>query len=100
MQEIPLQATPSQVLNVVLGNQYCQINLYQKFENLFIDLQANGNEIISGVHCLDAVRCVREAYRGFIGNLVFFDLQGKEDPQYTGLGSRWVLCYLEASENV
>jgi hypothetical protein len=41
---------------------------------------------------------VRETYLGFIGDLSFTDTQGTSDPVYTGLGSRFVLLYLEASD--
>lgn len=32
------------------------------------------------------------------GDIAFFDTQGTSDPEYTGLGERWVLCYFPASE--
>jgi hypothetical protein len=38
------------------------------------------------------------SYDGFSGNLYFIDLQGSDDPQYMGFGSRWVLVYLTAAE--
>ena len=41
---------------------------------------------------------VREAYLGFIGDFAIVDLQGQDDPDYTGLGNRFVLVYLEPSE--
>ena len=41
------------------------------------------------------VSLVPTAYLGFSGWLVFVDTQGSEDPQYAGLGTRWVLVYLD-----
>lgn len=99
MIQIPIQAIPSQTFNVLLGGQYCQINLYQKTQGLFFDLNVNGIEIVSGVICRENLRLVRETYHGFLGNLIIYDLQGKQDPIYTGLGTRWVLCYLTEAEN-
>ena len=99
MLQIPIQATPSQIVNVVLGGQYCQINLYQKDGRLYLDLNANGVEIVSGTICENAWRLIRFPYRGFLGNLIFFDLQGNEDPIYTGLNTRWTLNYLETTDD-
>ena len=43
-------------------------------------------------------RIVRDTYLGFLGDLAFFDLQGEDDPYYTGLGDRWVLGYLTTAD--
>lgn len=98
MLTIPLQATPSQSLSAVLGGQNCQINVYQKSTGLFLDLSVSNSPIITATICLDRVRLVRETYLGFIGDLVFADTQGTNDPVYTALGSRFILLYLEASD--
>jgi hypothetical protein len=98
MLAIPIQATPAQSLNSVLGGQNCQINIYQKSTGLFLDLLVSNSPIILSTICLDRVKLVRETYLGFIGDLVFTDTQGTSDPVYTGLGSRFVLLYLEASD--
>lgn len=98
MQIIPLTAVPSQTLKTVLAQQNCVINVYQKSTGLYLDLALEGTTILSGVLCRDRVRCVRQAYLGFVGDLAFMDTQGAEDASYQGLGSRWVLMYLEASD--
>ena len=98
MQTLPLTASPSQTLNAVLGNQNCTLNVYTLSMGLFIDVLINGNAVISGVLCLNQVRIVRDEYLGFLGDLVFTDTQGTNDPDYTGLGSRYQLIYLEASD--
>lgn len=98
MLTIPLQATPSQSLSAVLGGQNCQINVYQKSTGMYLDLYVSNSPIITATICLDRVRLVREAYLGFIGDLVFADTQGVSDPVYTGLGAQYVLLYLEASD--
>lgn len=99
MFQIPLQAIPNQVLNTIVADQYVQINLYQKPEGLFIDLNVNNNEACSGVICLNQVRIIRQKYRGLIGNFLFYDTQGNADPIYTGLNARWQLLYLQESED-
>lgn len=99
MQIVPLQALPSQTVSVALNNQACQINVYTlgptEYPHLFMDLLVNDTLIVGGVICQNANPIVRDAYLGFIGDLAFFDLQGEDDPVYTGLGSRWVLGYIE-----
>jgi hypothetical protein len=98
MQTIPLQPTPSQSLSIVLANQNCQINVYQKTTGMFLDLAVSNVAIIDAVICLDRVRMVREKYLGFIGDLAFVDTQGVGDPVYSSLGSRYQLIYLEAAD--
>lgn len=94
MNLVPLQPLPSQILNVSLAGQACVIAVYQKSTGVFLDLTVAGTPRVFGVLCHDRVRLVRQAYLGFIGDLSFIDTQGRDDPQYTGMGSRWVLAYL------
>lgn len=98
MQIIPLQPAPSQSLTVTLGNQICQIKVYQKFTGLFLDLSVNNALIIGGVLCQNLNRIVRSIYLGFVGDLAFIDNQGNAIPNFTGLGVRYSLAYIEASE--
>jgi len=98
MQIIPTQAVPSQVLTALLGNQACEIKIYQRSLGLFCDLLVNGALIIGGVICENRNRIVRSVYLGFSGDLMFIDTQGNADPIYTGLGTQFVLAYLAADE--
>lgn len=98
MQLIPLQAVPSQSLSVQLNGQACSIAVYQKSTGLYIDLGVNGTALMFGVICENNNRLVRYAYLGFVGDLVFTDSQGSADPDYTGLGSRFNLIYLEPAD--
>lgn len=97
---IPLQATPSQSVNVLLANQACTINVYTRTTGLYCDLFVAGNLIIGGVLCLDAVRIVRDLYLGFVGDLAFFDMRGSNDPTFDGFGSggRYFLGYLDTTD--
>jgi len=95
---VPLQAIPSQGITVTLGNQVCQINVYQKFTGLYLDLYVNNVLIIGGVLCQNLNRIVRSVYLGFIGDLAFIDNEGSGNPNFTGLGSRYSLAYIEASD--
>ncbi|WP_019573362.1 hypothetical protein [Curvibacter lanceolatus] len=98
MQIIPLLAVPAQTQLVTLGTQNCTIAVTQKSTGLFLDLSIDGAAVLQSQICRDRCWIVRLAYFGFSGDLAFFDTQGTSDPEYTGLGSRWILCYFPASE--
>jgi len=98
MKRIPLRPIPSQQFSVLLAGQNCQINVYQKSQGLFLDLMVNNAPIVTAVLCHDRVMLVRGDYTGFAGDLSFVDTQGKDDPSYQGLGKRFRLMYLEASD--
>lgn len=95
---VPLQATASQSVAIVLANQNCQIDVYQKSTGLFLNLTVGGQLVIAGVLCEDRNRIVRSAYLGFLGDLAFVDGEGRVDPEYTGLGTRFSLAYLTEAE--
>ncbi len=98
MQNIPLQAVPSQTVKTILANQTCQIFVYLRKNNLYVDVNVGGVEIVSGIIALNAVPIVCRNYAGFVGNLVFIDSQGNTDPTYDALGSRYCLIYLTDDE--
>jgi hypothetical protein len=114
LQTVPLQPVASQTVDVTLNNQVCTINVFEKrihvpvsrpggiptdppdyepINPIFLDLYVNDVLIIAGVICLHGVEIVRDAYLGFVGDLVFYDTRGTEDPMVSGLGTRWVLTY-------
>lgn len=98
MQTIPIQPIPSQTVQANLGGQNVTINIYQKDENVFVDVIADAVTTVTAVIARDAVPIVCIGYLGFIGNLMFIDTQGANDPQYSGMGTRWQLVYLTADE--
>ena len=98
MMLIPIQPLPNQSLQVQLGNQPCTIQLNQTLYGLICTLYISGTLIIGGVLCENLNRIVRSLYLGFIGDLVFYDTQGSTDPVYQGLGARYQLIYIEASD--
>lgn len=95
MLTIAVQPVPSQTVTATLGGQPCKMTIYQKSTGLFMDVYLNGSPIIVGVLCQNANPIVREAYLGFVGDLTFLDTQGLDPPYYSGLGSRWILAYLQ-----
>ena len=94
MDQIPLSPVPAQTCTVTLGGQACRLDVFQKSTGLFVNLYLSDVPVVLGVIAQHANRLVREPYGLFVGDLAFFDLQGTDDPQYDGLGSRWVLGYL------
>ena len=98
MRSIPLQAVPAQVVSVILAGQNCQIHVFQKSTGLFVDLTVNNNRVLSTRIARNAVPMVRHKYFGMLGDLMFMDMQGADDPYYSGLDSRFKLVYIEAYE--
>lgn len=98
MQTIPLLDTPFQNLQVSLGGQNCTISVSRKTTGLYLNLSVDNKPVVSGVLCHNLNLIVRDKYRGFAGDLFFQDTQGLTDPDTPGLGSRWLLQYLEASD--
>lgn len=97
-QLVPIQALKSQQVQVQLNGQACTLNIYQQAFGLYIDVYVGATLIIAGVIAENLNRIVRSIYLGFSGDFTFWDTQGTENPVYTGLGSRWQLVYMEASE--
>lgn len=100
MQVVPISATPSQTVSVSLGGQACSLKISQKSTGVFMDVYVNEVLIIGGVICENKNRIVHSLYLGFIGDLAFFDTQGTDDPDYTGMGTRWILIYLAPGDIV
>ena len=98
MIKIPLQKTPAQSLKIKLDGQNCEIRVYYRFENTYLDLICNGAEIQKGAICRDRDYIIQIAQSGFAGNLFFVDMLGTADPIYTGFGERWRLFYRAADE--
>lgn len=99
MQQVPLAAVPSQSFGITLNNQNCTISVYQKTTGLYFDLSLDNEPITSTVRCLNEARlCEDRQYLDFVGDFLFYDTQGDSDPDYTGLGGRFVLIFLEAAD--
>lgn len=92
-QVVPLVAVPAQTLSIALGGQVVRVTVTQKTLGVFVDVYLNDVLVVGGVQARNLVKIIREHYRGFIGDLYFFDTQGTSDPEYTQLGARYVLLY-------
>lgn len=98
MKIIPIAAVPSQTFNIVLAGQNCAVALYQKAGDVYIDISVSNRPIVSCARCADRVKVVQHEYLGFIGDIAFADMQGSNDPEYSGFGTRYKLIYLEAAD--
>lgn len=93
MLAIPIAATPSQTLTVLLSGQDVRLNIFQKTTGVYVDVMVSGQALVRSVIARDRVPLIRHGYLGFIGDLFFKDIQGASNPEYSGLGSRYVLGY-------
>jgi hypothetical protein len=101
MLQVPLAAVASQTLSIVLDGQAAQIAVYVKSTGLYFDLLKDGVPIVNTRIVRNQTRILLDAqYLGFTGDFCFVDTQGTSDPSYDGLGSRYQLIYLEASDLV
>ena len=98
MQIIPIIDAYAQTLTITLGGQSCRINIKTRATGLYCDLYVNDTLIIGGVVCRNLTQIVIDSYLGFVGDLMFSDTQGTSDPSSPGLGSRFLLFYVEASD--
>lgn len=99
MQVIPLSPVPSQTLRVTLNGQPVRLSLYTLATGLYADVYLNGNAIVNCVRALNGVALIPSGYLGFQGNLFFWDTyEGTNDPTYDGLGSRYLLYYVQPGE--
>ena len=98
MQIVPLLDVPSQTRSIILGSQACRIDLKTRSTGLYCDLYVGDTLIIGGVVCHNLTLIVIDSYLGFVGDLMFSDTQGAKDPSSPGLGTRYLLFYIEASD--
>lgn len=95
---LQLQQIPSQEFNVVLENQNCFIKIYQKDNKTFSSLSIDNKIIWQGILCHSFINLKPFNYLDFKGVLVFVDLFGKEDPDYTQYNTRFQLLYMSEEE--
>lgn len=90
---IPLQRIPSQEFNIVLNNQNCTMKIYQR-DKVYCDLTVDGNVIFNGLVALNNTDINLYRTTLFTGRLFFEDLNGNDDPNFSGFGTRWILNYV------
>lgn len=112
MQLVPITNEPNQTAQIVLAGQNCSIEidsmngsdptdptLSTEVDWLAFSLTVSGVSITLNAPCLNQKRLlINRQYLGFVGDFMFIDTQGVDDPEWEELGTRWVLLYLEASD--
>ena len=93
--QIPLAATASQTLNVVLNQQLVRLDVYQRSTGLSLNVWLNDVQVVAGAICQNLNPVVHADYLDLGGDFVFVDTQGSDDPAYDGLGDRYVLTFVE-----
>lgn len=92
---IPLDVISDQTFVIDLNGQDCQIHLYLRFRNMYMDFMKDDEILFQGKICLNDVDLITSKTWGFDGQVKFIDTQGSEDPYYTGFGERWFLVYVQ-----
>lgn len=84
--DVPVSAVPNQFFQTSLNGVQWLITLETRLDNLYISLsnRDDGDVLLNRV-CLNRV----PVGHGF----VFVDIEGNSDPEYTGLGSRYLLIW-------
>jgi len=91
---IPLQPNTPQSVGVLLGSQNYKIVVYEKSTGTYLDLYQGNVAIGTGIKCLDRTAMPFDSYTGFVGQLMFVDTQGFDDPISSGFGTRFQLQWL------
>ncbi|QNT78286.1 phage baseplate plug family protein [Entomobacter blattae] len=91
---INLSVLSHQSVQVSLGGQNVRLVIDTKQgAGTFMDIYKDGGPVILGMQCRNRTPLVQLAYLGFVGDLAFYDMQGAEDPDYTGFGHRFILVW-------
>ncbi|WP_147196054.1 hypothetical protein [Pantoea sp. CCBC3-3-1] len=98
MQTITLQPLKAQEVSVTLEGQSVTLRINQRSTGLYIDIGLADKWIAQGVLCQNCSRLIRYPYLKFQGELFFADTKGSDDPDYSGLGTRFLLFYASADE--
>ncbi|UYL86092.1 hypothetical protein [Acinetobacter phage vB_AbaM_BP10] len=86
--DIPLAQVPNQFFTTSLNGVTWAITLETRLNNLYISLSNNND----GDVLLNRI-CLNRTYLGH--GFVFVDIDGNSDPEYTGLGTRYLLIWTD-----
>ena len=98
MIEVPLSPIPGQRLQIVLDDQNVTLTVRQKGPRMYIDLDVGTTRVMSGAICYDRTNVKQYKTMPFTGGLFFVDIEGRDAPEFEGLGTRWFLMYLSEDE--
>ncbi len=97
---LPVKKEPNQRFSVILDNQNCTIEIFQRFDHLYLNLFVDDVAVVQGVLCHNNLGITAVDTLAFRGMLYFTDVQGDSDPQYEGLGTRYYLIFVPEGDMV
>lgn len=65
---------------------------------LYCDLEVGNVPVWYAVPCLNGVPIDSRSYLPFVGDLIFIDTEGANDPTYDGLAGRYALLYIQSGQ--
>ncbi|KLU14537.1 MULTISPECIES: hypothetical protein [Xenorhabdus] len=84
--EIPLEKIPNQTLSFFLESDNYDLTLETRLDNLFATVKKNGEYLVCNRVCRNMTYICQW--------LVFSDIEGNTDPEYSQLGSRYRLVWI------
>lgn len=94
---IPLEKLPNQTIKVELNKKNCALEFVSRGGHVYLNkFDIEDETVLSGIICLNETNILH--LFGTKEKLYFKDLNGKEDPVYTGFNDRFILYYED--ENV
>ena len=95
---IPLSQIPYQIVSAVVNDQAFQIEVRQLGGSIYTTTTVDGELIASAVRAVAGGSITPWPSSAVSTQVIWVDTQGDDDPQYGGLGDRWLLGFEEASE--
>lgn len=86
--DVPVAAVPNQFFTTSINGITWSITLETRLDNLYISLSNNND----GVVLLNRI-CLDRTHLGF--GFVFVDIEGDSNPEYTQLGTRYLLMWTD-----
>jgi len=93
--EIPLSAIPFQRVSCVINARSVEIEVRQQGSSLFTSVVVDGVQITRSTRAVNGGELFPWTFQNRPADIRWTDTQGDDDPQFEGLGSRWLLAYEE-----
>lgn len=83
LMEIPLEPIPNQEVEFRVGDDNYTVNVITRSGSLYITVWREGEYIVNNRALM--------SFAPVTNNIQLIDTEGTEDPNYEGLGTRWLL---------
>lgn len=89
---IPLDKLPNQTIKVDLDGKKCTLSFITREGHIYLnEMDIEDEKVLCGIICLNRTNILQ--YIDFKGKLYFEDLNGNDNPVYTGFNDRFILFY-------